>query len=1453
MGADDTGLYGSHCKVNSDCHLGFICLYNKCSCPNSYIYDNNKQACRKLCRGSSEKLVRHGSFQHQYNLYKQRYTNCTYVDENLEITNLEGNYDLSFLKDIEEVMGYVLIVNVFSNYLNLTNLQIIRGETLYDNYSLYVALNHNPYNDSQGLLELQFSSLSEIVQGQVFFKNNNLLCYTDTIKWEDINPSSIPPVKTVFNSPNYKRQCVGACHSNCYNPLTGHHHCWGSGPDMCQKLNYVKQVCHETCDGRCFGNQQNECCHPECAAGCTGPRKTQCYACRHFYNEGQCDTFCPQMMLYDKKDMEWVPNPVGRYSFGALCVKDCPNYMLKNLGACVIACPPGTRPNIHNNECEPEESACDGPCPRNCNGISSEERFLHSGNIQRFENCTIVEGNLKILKVTFKGDNHTGTEGVRVEDLKLLSSIKEITGFLNIQEAPEEVKNLSFLSNLEIIRGRDLSDGSSLALVKLGIRYLGLTSLTKINNGDVLILMNPYLCYLNELNLTRLFGHKNQQKKDLINMSPDKCAEKGGVCDSECTSDGCWGPGPKMCLECRNVRSERDNKCLGSCTDSPFLYATEDRTCKPCDELCADGCDGPGPEHCTKCKKVEFRGDNNKTVCMEECPVLLKPPFLYPDDDRICQYCDPTCAEGCTGPSNAVKVGGCNTCELAINITLNGTVHCLPLDQDWCPDGFYSQQYRGDTNHPLIKKQVCQPCHHLCLKCSSVGTTNCEECRYYRHYTARPYSNCVEKCPSYTYPSEKECKPCDSQCLMGCTGPNNTHCKECQNFKIILSEENKTFACVKDCPDHLPELVIDTWKETKTMTVCANDEHPDVVASRKKNKAEETKRILTIAIPTVGGVILLGVLLTLIAYYIQRRAKAKENTAKLTARMTGNLDDEPMTPTNIMPDLSKLRLIKESEMRRGGIIGSGAFGTVYKGLWIPEGENVKIPVAIKVLQEGTSANQNQELLEEARVMASVEHPCCIRILAVCMASQMMLVTQLMPLGCLLDYIKKHKDNAGSKALLNWCTQIAKGMAYLEERGIVHRDLAARNVLVQSANQVKITDFGLAKLLDYNEDEYHAAGGKMPIKWLALECIQLRVFTHKSDVWSYGVTVWELFTYGSRPYEHVRARDVPDLLEKGERLPQPAICTIDVYMIMIKCWMLDANSRPSFKELSEEFAKMARDPGRYLVIAGDTLMRLPSYSYDKDDLARHLSVAQEGPEEVVEADEYLQPQPTTPQSADSSAKVPLLSPGASNKEQPRLIRDKRYNHLESAAARQHNDLMPKNRYRGDSINGRYSSDPVKYIKEKPGLVDEVDSGISLRVSPPRTSPRQEPVIQLPLDEDDYLQPKSSNPKAYLELENNKDYYPNEHQLPPAPPTPLEQYNDIGFIPSVFENPEYFEGDIDKKTLENNMINKKMKPKIAPKPRKLSDYYNEPDKLERERRPLLVSDPNTSNCSNSETTI
>ncbi|XP_061918457.1 receptor tyrosine-protein kinase erbB-4-like isoform X2 [Entelurus aequoreus] len=260
-------------------------------------------------------------------------------------------------------------------------------------------------------------------------------------------------------------------------------------------------------------------------------------------------------------------------------------------------------------------------------------------------------------------------------------------------------------------------------------------------------------------------------------------------------------------------------------------------------------------------------------------------------------------------------------------------------------------------------------------------------------------------------------------------------------------------------------------------------------------------------------------------------------------------------------------------------------------------------------------------MDEALIMASMEHPHLVRLLGVCLSPTIQLVTQLMPHGCLLDYVHEHKDNIGSQLLLNWCVQIAKGMMYLEERRLVHRDLAARNVLVKSANHIKITDFGLARLLDADEKEYNADGGKMPVKWMALECIHYRKFTHQSDVWSYGVTIWELMTFGGKPYDSISTREIPDILEKGERLPQPPICTIDVYMVMVKCWMIDADSRPKFKELAAEFCRMARDPQRYLVIQGDDRMKLPS---PNDSKFFQSLLDEEDLDDLMDADEYLVP-------------------------------------------------------------------------------------------------------------------------------------------------------------------------------------------------------------------------------------
>lgn len=487
-----------------------------------------------------------------------------------------------------------------------------------------------------------------------------------------------------------------------------------------------------------------------------------------------------------------------------------------------------------------------------------------------------------------------------------------------------------------------------------------------------------------------------------------------------------------------------------------------------------------------------------------------------------------------------------------------------------------------------------------------------------------------------------------------------------------------------------------------------------------------------IVIPVVVLIFILAIAAVFI-YCCYKRVKEKEASVKMSRVLSGCEDSEPLRPTNVRPNLTKLRIVKEAELRRGGILGMGAFGRVFKGVWIPENENVKIPVAIKVLTEMSGAQSSKEFLDEAYIMASVEHPNLLKLLAVCMTSQMMLITQLMPLGSLLDYVRTNRDKIGSKALLNWSTQIAKGMAYLEERRLVHRDLAARNVLVQTPSMVKITDFGLAKLLDVDSDEYKAPGGKMPIKWLALECIRNRIFTSKSDVWAFGVTIWELLTFGARPYENIAAKDVPELIEVGHKLPQPEICTLDIYCILLTCWHLDADSRPHFKELAEQFAEKAADPGRYLVIKGDKFMRLPSYTnQDEKDLIRTLAPVLDGPEPVVEADEYLQPKVIS--AAHQQQHSSLSHEGNESAE----------------------DQVPK------SI--RYCRDPLKQQMVGmfgPGL-DELDQPGNFKyhnhlynntplgsIHHQRTLPRDNGIgvgnlrLDLPLDEDDYLMPTNPN--------------------------------------------------------------------------------------------------------------
>uniref|UniRef100_A0A8C2J002 Receptor protein-tyrosine kinase n=1 Tax=Cyprinus carpio TaxID=7962 RepID=A0A8C2J002_CYPCA len=947
---------------------------------------------KKVCQGANNKLALLGTVDDHYQILVKMYSNCTVVLENLEITYMTEKHDLSFLRSIQEVGGYVLIGINTAPRIPLENLRIIRGHSLYDSkYALAVLLNYNN-SIGQGVNQLPLTSLTEILKGGIIFSSNNHLCNVESIQWTDI-----------LNMKSKK------CDRSCYNGS-----CWGPSPQNCQKMTRV--ICAEQCSGRCKGPKPIDCCNEHCAAGCTGPRPTDCLVRTDFQDEGTCKDACPRLMLYDPNTHQLAPNPDGKYSFGATCIKNCPhNYVVTDHGACVRTCSPGTYEVDEGGvrKCK----KCDGLCPKVCNGLGmgplTNVLSINASNIDSFENCTKISGGVAILTTTFNGDQHTKTPGLDPAKLNIFKTVKEITGYLVIQQWPKNMPSLSAFENLEVIRGRTKQQGAfSFAVTQTQITHFGLRSLREISDGDVVIFENKHLCYTNHEHWKRLFKSNQQIAKMIGNADQTSChATLKHTCDEMCTDDGCWGPGPTMCFTCKHYTRKKRLRAL-LCLLSLSMF-----------KFCANYQDGP---HCV-------------TRCPQGIP--------GEKDVLIWKYAD--------------------------------------------------------------TMRVCQPCHE--------------------------------------------------NCTQGCTGPD---LKDCKDFK----------------GSGLP----------------------------------------MIAAGVVGGLLAFVILGLGVAVFLRRRHIKRKRTLRRLLQERELV--EPLTPSGEAPNQALLRILKETEFKKIKVLGSGAFGTVYKGLWVPEGENVKIPVAIKVLREATSPKANQEILDEAYVMATVEHPHVCRLLGICLTSTVQLITQLMPYGCLLDYVRENKDNIGSQHLLNWCVQIAKGMSYLEERHLVHRDLAARNVLVKTPQHVKITDFGLAKLLNADEKEYHADGGKVPIKWMALESILHRTYTHQSDVWSYGVTVWELMTFGTKPYDGIPASEIAEVLEKGERLPQPPICTIDVYMIMVKCWMIDAESRPRFRELISEFTKMARDPPRYLVIQGDDRMHLPSPS----DSKFYRSLMSGELDEAVDADEYLVP-------------------------------------------------------------------------------------------------------------------------------------------------------------------------------------------------------------------------------------
>ncbi|XP_069474871.1 ephrin type-B receptor 3 isoform X5 [Ambystoma mexicanum] len=353
---------------------------------------------------------------------------------------------------------------------------------------------------------------------------------------------------------------------------------------------------------------------------------------------------------------------------------------------------------------------------------------------------------------------------------------------------------------------------------------------------------------------------------------------------------------------------------------------------------------------------------------------------------------------------------------------------------------------------------------------------------------------------------------------------------------------------------------------------------------------------LVVGSATAGLVfVIVVVVIAIVCFRKQRNGSESEYTEKLQQYIPPGMKVyiDPFTyedPNEAVREFAKE--IDISYVKIEEVIGAGEFGEVCRG-------RLKVPgrremfVAIKTLKAGYTERQRRDFLSEASIMGQFDHPNIIHLEGVVTKSRpVMIVTEFMENGALDSFLRLNDGQFTVIQLVGMLRGIAAGMKYLAEMNYVHRDLAARNILVNSNLVCKVSDFGLSRFLEDDpvDPTYTSSlccftqGGKIPIRWTAPEAIAYRKFTSASDVWSYGIVMWEVMSYGERPYWDMSNQDVINAVEQDYRLPPPMDCPSSLHQLMLDCWVRDRNLRPKFAQIVNTLDKLIRNAASLKIVS-----------------------------------------------------------------------------------------------------------------------------------------------------------------------------------------------------------------------------------------------------------------------------